>query len=36
MRNLQDTAFSLHDRYYILYGGHESDADVGLGRRRPF
>jgi len=33
MRTYQHTAFNVHDRY-ILYGGHKSDAVVGLRRRR--
>jgi hypothetical protein len=36
MRNYQHTAFALHDRYDLLYGGNKSDAGVGSGRRRRF
>jgi hypothetical protein len=36
MRNYQHTAFTLFDRYDILYDGYKSDAGVGLGRRRRF
>jgi hypothetical protein len=34
MRTYQDTAFTILDRYDILYSGHKSDAGVGSGRRR--
>jgi hypothetical protein len=33
MRTYQHTAFTVLDRYDIFYGGHKSDAGVGLGRR---
>jgi hypothetical protein len=36
MRSYQHTAFIVLDRYDILYGAHESDADVGSGRRNQF
>jgi hypothetical protein len=32
----QHTAFTLLNRYDILYARHENDAGVGLGRRRLF
>jgi hypothetical protein len=34
IRTYQHTAFTVLDRYDILYGGHESDAAGGSGRRR--
>jgi hypothetical protein len=34
MRTYQHTASAVLDRYDILYGGHKSDAGVGLWRRR--
>jgi hypothetical protein len=36
MRTYQHTAFTVLDRYDILYGGQEGDAGVGTGRRRRF
>jgi hypothetical protein len=36
MRTYQDTAFAVLVRYDIFYGGHQSDAGVGSGRRRRF
>jgi hypothetical protein len=36
MSTYQHTAFTVPDRYDILYGGHKSDAGVGSGRRRRF
>jgi hypothetical protein len=36
MRTYQRIALTVLDRYDILYGGHESDAGVGSGRRRRF
>jgi hypothetical protein len=36
MRTYQHTALTLPDRQDVLYTGHESDADVGSGRRRRF
>jgi hypothetical protein len=36
MRTYQHTAFTVLDRYDVLYGGHKSDAGVGSGRRRRF
>jgi hypothetical protein len=30
MRSYQDTAFAVLGRYDILYGGHKSDAGVGV------
>jgi hypothetical protein len=36
MRTYQNTAFAVHDRYDMFYGGHKSDAGVGPGRRRRF
>jgi hypothetical protein len=36
MRTYRHTAFTVLDRYYILYGGHISDAGVSSGRRRRF
>jgi hypothetical protein len=36
MRTYQHTAFTVLDRYDILYGRHKSDAGVGSGRRRRF
>jgi len=36
MRTYQHTAFTVLDRYDILYGGYKSDAGVGSGRRRRF
>jgi hypothetical protein len=36
MRTYHHTAFTVLDRYDILYGGHESDAGVGSGRWRLF
>jgi hypothetical protein len=32
----QQTAFTVLERYDILYAGHKSDASVGSGRRRQF
>jgi len=32
----QDTAFTVLDRYDILYGGYKSDDDVDSGSRRRF
>jgi hypothetical protein len=34
MRTYQYTAFTVLDRYDILYAAHKSDAGVGLGRWR--
>jgi hypothetical protein len=36
MRTYQYTAFTLLDRYDMLYAGHKSDVGVGSGRRRRF
>jgi len=36
MRTYQNTAFTVLDRYDILYAGYESDASVGSGRRNRF
>jgi hypothetical protein len=36
MRAYKHNAFAVLDRYDMFYGGHESDAGVGLGRRRRF
>jgi hypothetical protein len=36
MRTYRDTASIVLDRYDIFITGHESDAGVGLGRRRRF
>jgi hypothetical protein len=36
MRTYQHTAFTVLDRYDILYGGQKRDAGVGSGRRRRF
>jgi hypothetical protein len=36
MRTYQYTAFTVLDRYDVLYAGHKSDASVGSGRRRRF
>jgi hypothetical protein len=36
MRTYQHIAFTVLDRYDILYGGHKSDAGVASGRRRRF
>jgi len=36
MRAYQHTAFSVLDRYDILYGGHKSDTGVSSVRRRRF
>jgi hypothetical protein len=36
MRTYRHTAFTVLDRYGILYAGHKSDASVGSGRRRRF
>jgi hypothetical protein len=36
MHTYQHTAFTVLDRYYILYAAHKSDAGVGLGRRCRF
>jgi hypothetical protein len=36
MHTYEHTAFTVLDRYDILYGGHKSNAGVGLGRRRRF
>jgi hypothetical protein len=30
MRTYQHTAFTVLDRYDILYGGHKSDTGVGI------
>jgi hypothetical protein len=32
VRTYQHTASTVLDRYDVLYGGHKSDAGVGLGR----
>jgi hypothetical protein len=34
MGTYQHTAFTILDRYDVLYGGHKSDAGVVSGRRR--
>jgi hypothetical protein len=36
LRTYQHTAFTVLDRYDILYDGHKSDAGVGSDRRRRF
>jgi len=36
MRTYQHKAFTVLDRYDILYAGHKCDAGVGSGRRRRF
>jgi hypothetical protein len=36
MRTYQDIAFTVLDRYDILYVGLKSDAGVGSGRRHRF
>jgi hypothetical protein len=36
MRSYQHDAFTVLDRYDILYGAHESDAGVGSERWRRF
>jgi hypothetical protein len=36
MRPYQHTAFTVLDRYDILFAGYKSDAGVGSGRRRRF
>jgi hypothetical protein len=36
MCTYQHTAFTVRDRYGILYAGHKSDVGVGSGRRRRF
>jgi hypothetical protein len=36
MRTYQHTAFAVLERYDTFYGGHQSDAGVGSGRRRRF
>jgi len=33
LRAYQHIAFTVLDRYDMLFGGHKSDAGVGLGRR---
>jgi hypothetical protein len=34
MRTHEHKAFAVLDRYDTFYGGHQSDAGVGTGRRR--
>jgi hypothetical protein len=36
MRTYQQTAWTDLDTYDVLYGGHKTDAGVGLGSRRRF
>jgi hypothetical protein len=36
MRTYQLTAFTVLNKYDILFGGHKSDAVVGSGCRRRF
>jgi len=36
MRIYHHTAFTVIERYYIVYHGHKSDAGVCSGRRRRF
>jgi hypothetical protein len=36
MRTYQNTAFTVLDKYDVLYAGYKSDTSVGSERRRRF